>query len=697
MSFNKPSEQQYITSVFYGIDKGERIPDGYFSDMVNMTSSKYPCLATRDARKQISYDGYLSPGNPQCAVIFEDNLVTACDNGLISYKDYKIDAVLPVSELVITGKRFFAAPSGCLVDTEGNREFAGSVVSGSLTVKFCNSTFEEITISGTKPSEPSENDYWFNTENKGVYRYDATDNEWISVPSLYMKFEGEETDFSSFKEGDGVRLCFAAPAPTSATEDTEPESDEYIDTFVMSASENSIVLEGIFEYFINSDITSAKELKIERRFPQIQYIVSHNNRIWGCCYNGELNEIYASKLGDPLNWYCYRGLSTDSYAVSCGEYGEFTGCVQLGDTVIFFKENCIYTIYGTEPSNFQTVKTDCFGVQKGSEKSICKINGVAYYKSCHGIMRMSESSLPVCISESLGADVWSDAVAGTDGRKYYVTMTDLQGERNMYVFDTKTELWHKEDIPCDGHFCFVTYKNNLLAIGKTETTVAAKPTRLDVMSLEDEKPKKEDYYIGGAFNSAWYFAALLAWKLKVYAITHSNNRMLSDEELRQKLADEKGVSVDEITDEELEEYSKGLFYYRDCYCYDINMSYMSNELTCNAYQPFENESSVQDEGRFLWECETGIRGLEYINYKRLKHLEIRMKLYSGARCEVFIEYDSRGKWESIGSFDDTGMTTFRIKERLDKCDTYRLRLRGYGKVVVFSIAETYEDGGNIGF
>lgn len=697
--FTKPYERTDVTEVFYGINKGERIPDGYFSDMTNMTSSSYPCLAVRSERKNIYYaDGYMSPGNPQCAVIFEDSLVTACSNGLISYKDKEIDAVLPVSEMVIFGKRFFVAPSGCFVDSEGNREFAGNVVCGSLSVKFCNSSFEDIVIESVKPSAPSENAYWFNSENKGVYRYDSAGKEWISVPSLYMKFEGDSVDFSSFREGDGVRLCFSASVPTSATEETAPESDEYVDTVVMSVSESSIVLEGIFEYFLATDISAAKNLKIERRYPQIQHIVSHNNRIWGCCCNGELNEIYASKLGDPLNWYCYRGLSTDSYAVSCGEYGEFTGCAEVGDTVVFFKENCIYTVYGSEPSNFQTVKTDCFGVQKGSEKSICKINGSVYYKSCHGIMRMNESSLPVCISDQLGSDVWSDAVAGTDGRKYYISMTDIKGNRSMYVFDTKTELWHKEDVPCDGHFCFVTFKNNLLAIGKSETTIKAKPSRLDIMSLEDAKPKKEDYYIGGTFNSALYFAAFLTWKVKVYHFTNSNKRMLSDEQLRQILAEEKGVSVENITDEELDEYRKGLFYYKDSYCHEIKMSYLSNELTCNAFQPFEYESPVQeDEGRFHWEAVTGIRGFSLSENKRLKSLEVRMKIYPGARCDVSIMYDDDGRFENIATFDTAGMRTYRMNGRLNKCDSYRLRFSGYGKVVIFSIGETYEEAGNIGF
>ena len=43
------------------------------------------------------------------------------------------------------------------------------------------------------------------------------------------------------------------------------------------------------------------------------------------------------------------------------------------------------------------------------------------------------------------------------------------------------------------------------------------------------------------------------------------------------------------------------------------------------------------------------------------------------------------------------MKTFRIKDRLDKCNTYRLRFQGYGKMVLYGIGEVYEEAGNIGF
>ena len=424
--------------------------------------------------------------------------------------------------------------------------------------------------------------------------------------------------------------------------------------------------------------------------PTLQYAVAHNNRIWGCFYDGRTNEIYASKLGDPLCWKSYRGLSTDSYAVSCGSEGDFTGCSEIGDAVVFFKENCIYTVYGTEPSDFQTAKTDCFGVQKGSEKSLTKINGQLYYKSCHGIMRLSEGSLPVCISDELGIDRWSDAVGGTDGRKYYIEMTDTEGKRERYCFDTKRSVWHKETVK-DKVFSFVNFKNNLLCVSKVSTGQAAKKKVIPKIT-ESDMPKRADYN-----SKLMYYIALAAYLGIVDA--YENIKDKSDDEIKEYMAEINGLEVSEITDEMLDEFKNAVAEFISTYKHTVSFLYSTNEAGCNAQLPVTEGISyeMKDEGRFSWRCETGIRGFDASEFKRLKSIELRMKLYAGARCDVSIEYDSSGKWESVGSVTEQGMNMYRIKERLKKCDTYRLRLSGFGKAVIYSIGEIYEEAGNIGF
>lgn len=677
-----PEVRHNVTSVFYGINKGELIPEGYFSEMINMTSSRFPCASTRNERALMTYgEAVTAPGEPVAAVEYDDGLLVACNNGLLVYGDTVIDGRVKTTDIVPIGNKFFCSPSGCLIDIVGNTEFSGQIVSDTFSVTLCDSAFEDIDVThGDKPQEPSNGQYWYDGENKSLYRYSSVNESWVAASVIYTKLGCSSVDLSPFKKGDGVRV---------------KSGEKYIDSFVANVFSDSIVIEGIHEYLTEAEGSEGIELEISRRFPTLQYACVHNNRIWGCNFDGVLNEIYASKLGDPLNFYCYRGLSTDSYAVSCGEPGVFTGCSELGDTVIFFKENCMYTIYGTEPSAYQTIKTDCFGVQKGSEKSIVRINGHLYYKSCHGIMRLSESSLPVLISDELGPDIWRDAVAGTDGRKYYIVMTDNKDNRSMYVYDTQYEVWHKEDIPCEGLFTFMTYKNNLLCIGKTETETKAKSVRVSVKEPEGA-PKQEDYE-----NYYAWLEAFLVWFAETAIELIKRNQLFqkTDEELREVLAESQGKTPQDISNEELREYLESIFEYKDTFVHELSFSYITNELTCNAYLPVVNASEAirQDEGRFMWSFDTGLRAYEITESKRITGVDIRMKLLPGARCSISVQYDENGKWEDITSFDDPGMRTFRFSGRLNKCDVYRLRFHGYGQMILYSITDTYEEAGNIGF
>ncbi len=671
--FIKPYERTNATEVFYGINKGARIPDGYFSDTLNMTSSKYPCIATRAERKRIVYDAdVILPGEPREAVAYADGIIIACSNGNAMYKDKVIDVRGEVRNIIPFGNSVYFAPAGVLADSEGNIEFSRHYSQLAYSVSYCDSSSENIEVStGEKPSSPTAGQYWYDSYNKGLYRFDSATEDWIAVPTIYIKATVLEGDVPSLNVGDAVRITTV--------------NGEY-ESFVSAVFNDSIVFEGVFDSDIISEGIS---LAIERRFPVLSYACSHNNRVWGCNYDGNLNEIYASKLGDPLNWYSYRGLSTDSYAVSCGEHGKFTGCSELGDTVVFFKENCIYTVYGTEPSNFQTVKTDCYGVQEDSENSICRINGSVYYKSCHGIMRLSEGSLPVSVSEVLGADKWSAAVAGTDGRRYYIAMTDLSGEREMYVFDTYTDLWHKEELPCENFFAFCNYKNNLLCIGKKSTGETAEPVKKGINA--GTSPERKDYENDLSFN-----AALMKWV--ALSLAGAIMMEMTYEEIKQSYADNNDIDISEISDADVISYMKTFLDIEETEKHFITTAYISNEVTCNAYLPAFSEGYVLgDEGRFLWQATTGIRGLSLSESKRLKSLDIRMKVSAGARCDVCIKYDEEDEWNNIATFDTEGMRTFRMKARHDKCDCYRLQFKGYGNVVIFSIGETYEEAGNSGF
>ena len=47
---NQSKNSRRMTGVFTGLDRRERISDGAWSDMLNMTAAKYPCAASRNRR-----------------------------------------------------------------------------------------------------------------------------------------------------------------------------------------------------------------------------------------------------------------------------------------------------------------------------------------------------------------------------------------------------------------------------------------------------------------------------------------------------------------------------------------------------------------------------------------------------------------------------------------------------------------------
>ena len=116
---------------------------------------------------------------------------------------------------------------------------------------------------------------------------------------------------------------------------------------------------------------TAAGVKLQRKVPDMDFVVEHGNRLWGC--SSEKHEIYASALGDPKNWNQYLGVASDSYAVTVGSTGPFTGAASHLGFILFFKQDCVHQILGSKPSNFQLDTTNCRGVAEGSERSLVQI------------------------------------------------------------------------------------------------------------------------------------------------------------------------------------------------------------------------------------------------------------------------------------------------------------------------------------
>ena len=180
----------------------------------------------------------------------------------------------------------------------------------------------------------------------------------VSEGSSFVKIQGKSIG-KNFKRDDVVSLSgFTQYTETlNATKAIKEIGDDFI--VISAVDENGVALRSI---------TEESGVKIVRVVPDMDYVCEFNNRLWGC--SSKNHEIYASKLGDPTNWNSFQGTAADSYAVSVGSDGDFTGVISQQGYVVFFKENYIHTIYGTKPSNFSLDTVEARGVMEGCSASL---------------------------------------------------------------------------------------------------------------------------------------------------------------------------------------------------------------------------------------------------------------------------------------------------------------------------------------
>ena len=248
-----------------------------------------------------------------------------------------------------------------------------------------------------------------------------------------------------------------------------------------------------------SAYTETGELTIKRTVPDLKYMCENENRLWGCTDN----TIYASKLGDIFNWNVYDGLDTDSYAVDTGSAGVFTGCTSYLGYPTFFKEDHIYKVYGSVPSNFQVMGSATMGLAAGCSRSLAVAGEALFYLGRSGIMAYT-GGIPQPMSAAFGMKRFQNAVGGSDGLKYYVSMQDEADCWGLYVYDTQKGLWHKEDEIHITHFArwagnlyMLSNEGELLITGNVQdppedaTTEETIPWFAEFSDFTEEDPNKK--------------------------------------------------------------------------------------------------------------------------------------------------------------------------------------------------------------
>ena len=432
-----------MIDTFRGYNHNLRVADGEFYEMENMTSDFFPVLSPRGKR------GIYKSCDGLTGIIAKDSLCYVDGSGFV-IGDTRVEMGLDEGtqkELVSMGAYVIIMPDKKYINTiepddRGDIE-ASYVSSGSVTFRLCSITGEAITpatVGAEAPANPANGAMWLDTSAtpNALKQYSESSGMWVSVASTYIRIECAGIG-AKFQKYDAVEISGVKSGKLQ---------DLNASMVIWDKGPDFVVVAGIVDQVV-TQTASEGSVTLERRMPNMDFIVESENRLWGCRYGlnrkGEtVNEIYASKLGDFKNWSCYMGLSTDSYAASCGTDGAFTGATAYMGNPVFFKETCLHKVYGNYPANFQIQTTACRGVQKGSHRSLAVVNEVLYYKAGTAVCAY-DGSIPTEISYCLGAEQYKEAVGGALGNKYYISMLDSVGKAHLFVWDTSKKLWHRED------------------------------------------------------------------------------------------------------------------------------------------------------------------------------------------------------------------------------------------------------------
>lgn len=231
-----------------------------------------------------------------------------------------------------------------------------------------------------------------------------------------------------FRVGDAVEITGCTLTGENGETNNKTPIVRAVDGKVLTFYENTLV-----------PGTESGSVTIARRVPDLDFVCESNYRLWGT----KGNTIYGSKYGDPLNFASFDGLSGDSYYIDVGSDGVFTGCIPYSAHICFFKENTLHKLYGTKPSNFQIVTSACYGVQEGSERSLCVVNEMLLFKGVHGVYAYA-GGIPDLVSDCFGLRRFSNACAACDGERYYISMQGADGW-HLYVYDVLRGVWLEED------------------------------------------------------------------------------------------------------------------------------------------------------------------------------------------------------------------------------------------------------------
>ena len=378
--------QKSITA-FGGLEHRNGASDGAIFDMLNMTADEFPLAAPR--RKRAALKTLTKPNG----VFYADHM-------------YYVDG----TDFKRLGE-----------DSGAEDEIIGTVADSRKTF---------VSIGNYIVILPDKKYY-----DRQTGTFGDIEAEWTGTASFTDgKYAGEDAEECRIVTT-GTAFPFKAGDAVSISGSNEDGNNKTLIIRELSDDKKSL---GFYEHSFTK--AENQTLTLKREMPDMDFICENENRLWGC----KDDTIYASKPGDPFNWNCFDGLASDSYAVGTGSAGKFTACASYLGYPIFFKENRIYKVYGSKPSDYQVMSSATLGVLTGAERTLAVAGETLSYLAPAGILAYT-GGVPDNISEAFGTMRFTGGAGGSDGVRYFAALADDSGDSALYCYDTRYGTWHKQD------------------------------------------------------------------------------------------------------------------------------------------------------------------------------------------------------------------------------------------------------------
>lgn len=407
---------------FGGYDRRIGAEDGAIHDMENMSAKDAPVLRTRPRR--LKYKGY-AEFTPQ-GVYGNSEELFYIEGGKLMSKGVvlgEIDDTENIQSIIPIGNKLIIFPAWYSYDID-----TGEMVNMRQPIRDTYDDGRTIDYRG------------YNLESTHPYY------GYLDVYSDELK--------KVFVKGNKVRYYFEVNDQYQRLEEEDTVIDvvNYDGKYLVKMLKHDFHGPGIgAQYTYNTfDFWNIRVI-----LPEYEYVFHSDNRLWA--YKD--HDIKCTSLGIPTAWDDYNGLTTDSWAATVNGSDKITGAGNVNGSPTFFCENCIYKIYGNNPTEYGYTRTEALGLKEGEQRSVATGGQYIYYVSRRGICAYN-GGIPTVISAPLASEHFQNAVGGSDGVRYYLSCLEDTGRPSILVFDPALGYWMREDT--SQAVAFTNYHGNLI-------------------------------------------------------------------------------------------------------------------------------------------------------------------------------------------------------------------------------------------